>query len=201
MPPKYAARRPALEPKPSLCTDLRRLGFDTIVGADEVGRGAVAGPIVVATVEIYRAIPGVTDSKKLARHHRENLADKLHRTCKTLRLGIASNIEIDKLGVSRALSLAYERALADVNAHLVLTDHYDPPGQRCYIRATHGENLFYPVAAASIVAKTYRDQLMKVYSRFYPQYGWHQNAGYGTASHRQALVEFGVTPLHRQSFI
>lgn len=117
-----------------------------------------------------------------------------------IRFGQASCQEIDTLGMAAALRIAYERALQGVTADLVLTDHIKLPTNHRFIRATLGDSLFYPVAAASIIAKTYRDQLMRAYHAFYPEYGWESNVGYGTAFHFEALQQHGYSPLHRTSF-
>lgn len=191
----------AHEPKFSFLKELNKLGYQKIIGVDEVGRGALAGPVVVAAVEVTVSISGVDDSKKISRQGRVNLAHRLHSTCQTVRFGISSNEEIDTLGLSEALKKAYDRALALTEADIVLTDHFDPPNIKRYLRATRGESLFYPVAAASIVAKVYRDQLMRVYDRFFPDYRWSDNVGYATSFHRQAIAQNGPSPLHRKSFL
>lgn len=167
---------------------------------DEVGRGALAGPVVVAAVQIVAEVDGVTDSKQIPKCLHGPLADKLKNACSMVRFGQASNTEIDRLGISVALALAYERALNGLKADLVLTDHYNLPTNHRFIRATKGDSLFYTVAAASIIAKTYRDLLMSTYGRFFPVYSWAKNAGYGTKAHIDAIQQHGQTPLHRQSF-
>lgn len=155
---------------------------------------------MVTAVQVAAEVIGVADSKQIPKHSRTLLAHRLKNICPIIRFGQASNYEIDQLGISAALSLAYTRALAELDADLVLTDHYDLPTNHRFIRATKGDTLFYPVAAASIIAKTYRDQLMSAYGRFFPEYGWAQNAGYGTTTHFQAIGKFGHTSLHRVSF-
>lgn len=179
---------------------MRHQGYLTIIGVDEVGRGALAGPFVVAAVEITIHIPGVRDSKQIAKENRTDIARLLLQNSSFIRVGQASNNEIDTLGMTRALTLAYTRTLEGVNADLVLADHYSIPTNHRFLRATKGDSLFYPVAAASIVAKAYRDQLMSVYHHFFPGYNFASNVGYGTAEHRQAITEHGTTPLHRRSF-
>ncbi len=193
-------KRPPSPPDFSLLTELKKLGYQTIVGVDEVGRGALAGPVVVAAVEVSDFVDGVRDSKQVTKTARALLAEKLHRTSSRVCFGQASSTEIDQLGMTAALALAYARALKNVQADLVLTDHYSLPTKHKFIRATKGDSLFYPVAAASIVAKVYRDQLMAVYARFFPGYGWAHNAGYGTGSHQEMIKQLGLTSLHRRSF-
>lgn len=194
-------RFPPPTPDFSIIRDLKGLGYPRIIGVDEVGRGAVAGPVVVAAVEVSNYIDGITDSKHLSTERRWGLAQILHRDCDQIQFGSASNDEIDELGMGEALKLAYQRALSTVSADLVLTDHFNLPTEHRFIRATRGDSLFYPVAAASIVAKVYRDQLMCVYGRIFADYGWHHNAGYGTAFHLDVIRQIGPSPLHRKTFL
>lgn len=188
-------------PRPNfdLREDLFLAGYRKIIGVDEVGRGAIAGPLVVAAVEIYEFLPGVRDSKLLTKAKRSSVVNQIHRFSLTTRFGVVNHDEIDALGLTAAQKLAYERAIDNLDADLFLTDFVSLP-QRKYIKAVKGDQLFYPVAAASIVAKVYRDQLMSVYAEAWPNYGWQQNVGYGTTSHRQAIQNFGLSPLHRQTF-
>ncbi len=184
----------------SLLTELKKFGYRKIVGADEVGRGAIAGPIVVAVVEISDYFSGVTDSKLISKRERTRLAELLYPAV-TVSIGSSSNVEIDELGLGAAQRLAYSRALKGIEFDLILADHYNPPTSIAFIRATKGEKLFYPVAAASIIAKVYRDQLMSVYARFFPEFGWETNAGYATKYHLEQIRKIGKTILHRYSFI
>lgn len=180
---------------------LGKAGFKRIVGLDEVGRGSLAGPLVVAAVELTLEIADIDDSKRLNPSQRASLAAKIHRGAKQIRFGQVSNKEIDELGLTGAQRLAYQRSLELIDADLILTDNYYPPiASRC-LSAVRGDQLFYPVAAASIVAKVYRDQLMKLYDRFFPAYLWESNVGYATAQHLQALKMHGLSPLHRESFL
>lgn len=193
---------PKAAPKPNfgIGSDLQRAGFKKIIGLDEVGRGALAGPIVVAAVEINEFLPPVRDSKLLARPERALVAEQIHRAANLIRFGSVSHAEIDELGLTEALALAYERALADIDADLFLTDFVSLPNRQ-FVRAIKGDQLFYPVAAASIVAKVYRDQLMNVYHHAHPHFGWQTNVGYATNAHVQALRHHGPSALHRQSFL
>lgn len=183
-----------------MLNDLRALGYQKIVGLDEVGRGALAGPMIVAAVELPVAIPGVTDSKLLSRQQREELATQITRSAVQQQFGVVSNIEIDQLGLTAALQLAYARALEKVGADLYLTDYVRLPDKR-HMRAIKGDSLFYPVAAASVVAKVYRDNLMRQLHAEFEPYSWDQNVGYGTARHLDAIRKFGPTIYHRKSFL
>jgi len=187
------------QPDFNLVGQLRALGYQRIVGIDEVGRGAIAGPLVVAAVEINFKIVGVNDSKLILNPKRRTLAEQIHRQASQISFGLVSNAEIDRLGLSAAQRLAYDRALTNIKADLILTDNYPLLGGH-YCRAIKGDRLFYPTAAASIVAKVYRDQLMRVYHQFHPGYGWVTNVGYGTVEHRAALADMGRCSLHRLTF-
>lgn len=196
-------KKPALLPSTpdfSLVSDLKKFGYRKIIGVDEVGRGAIAGPIVVAAIEVNELVSGVTDSKLLSAKKRNLLATGLHRSS-LINFGSASSNEIDEFGLSEAQRLAYSRALNGLEFDLVLTDHYNPPTTKEFIRATKGEKLFYPVAAASIIAKVYRDQLMKVYAKIFPMFGWEQNVGYATKYHLAQIRKVGKTSIHRHSIV
>lgn len=195
-----------MKPNPSQAIKLLRslkkeFGYQKIVGIDEVGRGAIAGPLVVAAVELTDFIPDIKDSKQIIKHKREEIADLIHKSSNQISIGVVSADYIDNFGMSRALSLAYERALADIRADLVLTDNYRLDTKHKHIKVVKGDDLFYVTSAASIVAKVFRDQLMNVYHQMYPQYKWSNNSGYGTGEHFNSINRFGITLLHRKTFI
>lgn len=189
-------------PDPQLLKDLKDIyQFGRIVGLDEVGRGSLAGPIVVAAIEVNVVLPNVCDSKELSEKSRQELTPLLLINAAQVSLGIASNHEIDEFGIVEAQRLAYVRALKNVQSDLFLTDFVRLPIPGKNVRAVKGDSLFYSVAAASIIAKTYRDQLMRSYGAFFPAYSWNTNVGYGTLAHKRAIAEFGPTVLHRKSFL
>lgn len=188
------------KPRHQFVKEVQSLGYEKIIGIDEVGRGALSGPIIVAAVEIYEPVVGVNDSKLLSAKQRVLLANQITQNSKQLSFGQASNKEIDLLGLSAALELAYQRCLEHMIFDLALTDSYTLK-EMTHIKAIKGDQLFYPVAAASIVAKVFRDQLMSVYHHFHPKYSWQKNAGYGTLEHKEALETVGLTSLHRISFL
>ena len=191
--------KPRPSPRFELISALTKLGYQKIVGIDEVGRGALAGPLVVAAVDLPIKIPGITDSKLLSISARENLAQQIHQLARQICFGQASVEEIDMLGLTKATGLAYSRALESIQADLILTDFVRLPGRK-FISQPQGDRYFYPTAAASVVAKVYRDQLMRQQHQNYPHYGWLTNVGYGTPFHRQAIRQYHLTPLHRKSF-
>ncbi len=193
-------KKPQPRPNFELVLDLNSLGYQRIIGLDEVGRGALAGPLVVAAIELNIKILGVDDSKNLSSKKRELLAAKIKKNCKQISIGQVSSKEIDQLGLSKAQRLAYERALSQVNGDIFLTDYYSI-NNRPFIKAVKGDRLFYPVAAASIVAKVFRDKLMQNLSQEFSDYSWDKNVGYGTKKHLEVIKKIGLTPHHRKSFI
>lgn len=175
-----------------------------IVGIDEVGRGAWAGPMVVGAVLLGGAtIHGLTDSKKLTKRQRERLDTEIRQKALAIGLGWVSAKQIDTLGLSAALKLASRRALMHIrhgyeeiviDGTIALID--DPR-----VTLMKKADLLIPsVSAASIVAKVARDNYMKHLDKVFPGYKFTGHVGYGTAAHRAAIEMYGVTPLHRLSF-
>lgn len=176
-----------------------------IVGIDEVGRGAWAGPLCVAAVGLGGAeIDGLTDSKKLSVKRRERLAHQIKQTAPLVGIGWVSAANIDAIGMSAALKLAAQRALSqlkDESITQIIIDGtirlIDDPRVSTMKQA----DLLVPsVSAASIVAKVARDHYMAVVSQTFAAYGFERHVGYGTAAHQAALATHGSTPLHRMSF-
>ncbi|PPT09334.1 Ribonuclease HII [Geitlerinema sp. FC II] len=185
-------------------------GSHPIAGVDEVGRGALFGPVVAAAVllspegAIALQHLGVTDSKKLTAKRRETLRDRIADIALDGRIGVATVEEIDRLNILQATLLAMKRAIEQLTPTptLCLIDGNRPvPGlavpQRTVIGGDRHE---IAIAAASIVAKVWRDAEIVRLAADYPEYDLAKNKGYGTAKHRQALREFGVSPQHRRSF-
>jgi len=176
-----------------------------IAGVDEVGRGPLAGPVVTAAVVLPVSfdLPGLTDSKKMTAKKREILDIAIKEQAIAWSLGEASTEEIDQLNILHATMLAMQRAVADLSVDVdkVLVDGNRAPDFGIAAEAIIGGDGLEPcISAASIVAKVSRDRLMAAYAQSFPQYGFERNSGYPTKQHRQALVEFGVTPIHRRSF-
>ncbi|ASP20330.1 ribonuclease HII [Antarctobacter heliothermus] len=180
-------------------------GFTRVAGVDEVGRGPLAGPVVAAAVILTReAIPdGLNDSKKLSAKRRDHL-EPLLRQSALIGLGVASVEEIDDINILQASLLAMRRAVADLSIepdHLLIDGNRLPTGLPCPATPVVGGDGVSPsIAAASIVAKNWRDNVMKEAAVRFPGYGWETNAGYPTKCHKSALRDLGVTPLHRRSF-
>lgn len=196
------ARSPAPRPSFPFLLQLKISSGERIIGIDEVGRGALAGPLVIAAVELNYFIKGVRDSKQVSsRLERRELADLIRQKSHQLKIVQIDNQQIDRFGLATALKDGYQEVLSGLAADLVLTDNYPLSGTQSFIRSIKGDQLFYPVAAASIVAKVFRDQLMMSYHQFLPHYGWQANVGYGTKAHRQAIDRYGKSSLHRLSFL
>ncbi len=187
---------------------------DTIIGLDEVGRGCLAGPVVAAAVQlppveprskIARGLARLNDSKLVPVKEREELA-RLIQDISQYAIGEASVEEIDELNILQASLLAMKRArtaLKAVPRAVLLIDGNMPiPGvSDPQIMVVKGDSQSASIAAASIVAKVYRDALMARISVFFPDYLWHQNKGYRSRAHWAAIDSFGVTPWHRKAFI
>jgi ribonuclease HII len=180
-------------------------GWHVIAGVDEAGRGPLAGPVVAAAVVLDPDdIPdGLNDSKKLSAQRRDMLAAVIRKKA-DVGVGLASVAEIDQINILQASHLAMRRALADLPANPdgALIDGHRLPNEMDLpaLAVVKGDARSLSIAAASIIAKTVRDKIMWDLHQIFPDYGWDRNAGYPTAAHRQALLEFGITPHHRRSF-
>jgi len=175
-----------------------------ICGIDEAGRGPLAGPVVAAAVILNRQdFPrGLNDSKKLSEKRREELYEELLETA-DVGVGLADVEEIDRLNILQASLLAMSRAFdaLPTKADFALIDGIHAPTLKCRtacIKGGDGKSL--SIAAASIVAKVARDRYMRALAMDYPEYGWQQNKGYGSAQHLTALRIYGPTPHHRKTF-
>ena len=175
-------------------------------GCDEVGRGCLAGPVVAAAVILPKNYSHklLTDSKKLTKKNREILEIEIKRDAISWAVEEASMEEIDKINILNASFLAMHRAIKNLNQEpeLLLIDGnrfnpYKEIQHECIIK---GDSKYLSIAAASILAKVYRDRLMESFAKKHPHYQWETNAGYPTKKHREAIKEFGITDLHRKSF-
>ena len=184
---------------------LRAQGFARIAGADEAGRGALAGPLVAAAVILPEPfdLDGVNDSKVLTKLQRERVYERIVAEAVAVSVCRATPSRIDRRGLHKSNKFLLRRVLRElpVPPDFVITDGW-PVG---YIPLPHlaikkGDAVTASVAAASIVAKVTRDRIMDRYHRRFPQFGFDHNRGYGTRSHWRALEQFGPTPIHRRSF-
>lgn len=176
-----------------------------VCGVDEVGRGPLAGPVVAAAVILNPdKIPvGLNDSKKLSEKKRQALYERILGEALAVSIAQASVEEIDDINILQASLLAMRRAVEGLSApaRCALVDGNKDPGLRVPTRTlVKGDGRSLSIAAASIVAKVFRDDLMKKLGEEYPEYGWAQNAGYGVRAHLAALKLVGATPHHRRSF-
>lgn len=187
-------------------TECRGKGYRLIAGADEAGRGPLAGPVVAACVILPEGtlISGVNDSKKLSEERREELYEKIIAAALAYATGIVEQDVIDRINILNATRLAFQKAVErmEIRPDYLYTDYIDRLDVACpWTPVKQGDAKIYCVAAASIVAKVTRDRIMREYDKVYPAYGFAQHKGYGTRRHMDALVAYGPTPLHRQSFL
>lgn len=196
-----------------------------LAGMDEVGRGALAGPVCVGAVVVVDAFrpvpPGLTDSKLLAPAVRARMSDEVKQWADAWGIGLASAREIDAVGLIGALRLAGERALEEIESafgavELVLLDGnhnwlappqdegmlhlFDEPTPRRVVTHVKADISCATVAGASVIAKCFRDNLMVELAAQHPGYAWESNKGYGSAAHREAIERLGISPIHRRSW-
>ena len=181
-------------------------GLTLLCGVDEAGRGPLAGPVCAAAVRLPRGlvIDGLNDSKKLTEKKREALFDEICEKAETFGIAFAAVEEIEELNILGATMLAMNRAIAQITPppELALIDGNRNRGievlSRCIVK---GDARCADIAAASILAKVTRDRYMLLLAEEYPQYGFEQHKGYGTAAHYAALRAYGPSPVHRPSFL
>lgn len=182
---------------------------NNIIGVDEVGRGALCGPVVSCSVLLKKEIlqfdlvNQINDSKKISEKKRKTLSNFIKKNS-TFYFGIASNLEIDEINILQATILSMKRSLKNFCNHKNKTKI---DGQKTF---HHNNNTFFikkgdqksiSIASASILAKTFRDKLICNYGNEYPEYDLCSNKGYGTKKHFKAIQHFGITPIHRKSFL
>ena len=175
-------------------------------GCDEAGRGCLAGPVVAAAVILDKDkdYPELNDSKQLTEKKRMLLRDLVMQEALSYGVGVVSPQEIDKINILNASFLAMHRALDQLKLQpeLLLIDgnRFNPYKKVKHVCIVGGDAKYQSIAAASILAKTTRDLMMKEYDEQYPQYNWKKNKGYPTLEHKQAIADYGTTPLHRMTF-
>ena len=175
-------------------------------GCDEAGRGCLAGPVFAAAVILPQDFQNdlLNDSKQLSEKHRYELREIIQREAVAWAVGIVSNEEIDKINILRASILAMHRAVAQLKIrpqHLLIDgNRFSPYEDIPHTTVVKGDATYMSIAAASILAKTYRDDFMLKIHEEYPQYHWDKNKGYPAPIHREAIRQFGTTPYHRLTF-
>ncbi len=211
-----ASQQPDGAASPGLAHEwaLAARGYLAVAGVDEVGRGAWAGPLVAAAVilpapsgpddaALRTRLAGVRDSKTLAAAQRERLAPLIALVARGIGIGRVEPDELDRIGLGAANRLAWTRAIAALSPapdYLLLDAFRLPTATLPQTPLVRGESSSLSIAAASIVAKVHRDQLMRDLDARYPRYGFARHKGYGTAAHHAALRAHGTTPAHRHSF-
>ena len=185
---------------------VRSEGYEVICGVDEAGRGPLAGPVCAAAVILPMGleIPGLTDSKKLTDKKRRELFPVIKEQAVAYGIGLASHEEIDEMNILQATYLAMERAMAQlaVKPDIALIDGNRAKDFGLPVRTVvKGDSLSMNIAAASILAKVTRDDLMLELAQKYPEYGFEVHKGYGTKAHYEALRAHGASSIHRKTFL
>lgn len=187
-------------------TELFDLGYSAVCGIDEAGRGPLAGPVCAAAVILPRnlEIPGLDDSKKLSDKRRRELFPMIKEQAVAYGIGFADHREIDEINILQATFLAMKRALAAMEKapDFALIDGNRKTEFGLPVKAVvKGDSLSANIAAASVLAKVSRDDLMEAMAKEYPQYGFEIHKGYGTKMHYEALRTYGPCPIHRMTFL
>ena len=188
-------------------TSFKNKGYQQIVGIDEAGRGPLAGPVVAVAVNWNKdtIIEGVTDSKKISEKKRLILFEKIKQEALDIGIGIVYEDKIDEINILQVSFLAMRQSVDQlfirpehilIDGNRFVTSETMPP-HTCVIK---GDGKYSSIAAASILAKTHRDEYMKRVAMDFPGYGWEKNAGYPTVKHKEAVKSMGATNLHRLSF-
>ena len=183
----------------------KKLNYQFVAGIDEVGRGPLAGPVVAAAVILPEdfILLGVNDSKKLSASKREVLSQSIEKEALSIGIGVVDHLTIDKINIYQATKLAMTQAIKQlsIKPDFLLIDAMkldSPIPQENLIK---GDARSISIAAASIIAKVYRDNLMKEFGQMnYPGYGFESNAGYGTKEHLEGIQKLGICPIHRKTF-
>ncbi len=175
-------------------------------GCDEAGRGCLAGPVFAAAVILPQDFenPLLNDSKQLTERQRYELRPIIQQQALAWAVGVVDNVEIDRINILKASILAMHKALDDLKRRpefiLVDGNRFYPYRDIPHTTVIKGDGKYLSIAAASVLAKTCRDDFMNRIAQEYPQYGWLENKGYPTAAHREAIREYGTTPYHRMTF-
>jgi ribonuclease HII len=176
-------------------------------GCDEAGRGCLAGAVFAAAVILHPDFycGELNDSKQLSEKKRRALLPVIEHNAVSWAIGVASPEEIDKLNILKASFVAMHRAIEQLNVkpeHLLIDgNRFTPYPGISHTTVVKGDGKYLSIAAASVLAKTYRDDYMKLLAEEYPVFQWAKNKGYPTPEHRNAIREYGITPFHRKSFM
>lgn len=186
-------------------------GFVNVVGIDEAGRGPLAGPVVAGAVIIHnveQVVPSVRDSKKMTEKQRNVAFEKITDLSSAWGVGIVDNIFIDEKGIQLAVKTAMIKAIDQIKLKYPSINYLIVDGKNVstiegykMMKITKGDLNHYSIAAGSVLAKVTRDRIMKEYSIKYPEYGFDKHVGYGTKKHIELLRNYGLTSIHRKTFI
>lgn len=187
--------------------ELWKKGFRFVCGVDEVGRGCFAGPVVAGAVVFppnCDLLEGVADSKLLKPRQREKLTEKIKKVALVWAIGEVGVSKINKYGIGKATQMAFRKAIKNLekNPDFVLIDAFyiKHLNRKKQSAVKNGDKICASISAASIIAKVYRDKLMKNLHKKYPKYGFAKHKGYGTKFHQQAIKKHGLSRIHRKSF-
>jgi len=175
-------------------------------GCDEAGRGCLAGPVVASAVILPKKFkhPVLNDSKKLTARQRTSLRDEIISSAISWKVAFVDNNEIDEMNILRAsikaMHIAIENLEKEPQFLLIDGNRFYPYKNIEYKTIIKGDSLYFSIAAASVLAKTFRDEFMEKIHLEFPEYGWNRNKGYPTSAHREAILKYGITPYHRKSF-
>jgi ribonuclease HII len=178
----------------------------TEAGCDEAGRGCLAGPVVAAAVILPKNFKHsvLNDSKKLSQKKRALLKDEIMNSAVAWKVAFVDNKEIDEMNILRAsikaMHIAIEGLEKEPQFLLIDGNRFYPFKNIKFRTIIKGDGLFFSIAAASVLAKTFRDEFMEKIHEEFPEYGWDKNKGYPTSFHREAIIKYGITPYHRKTF-
>ncbi len=180
-------------------------GFSTVAGIDEAGRGPLAGPVVSAAVVLPADYtnPLINDSKRLTPKKRAFLYEQIYDNAVTIGIGIVDAVEIDRINILQATLMAMAMAVQNLSPradYLLIDGNFGIPVPVDQQPIVKGDSLSISIAAASIIAKVTRDRMMAQYHLDYPEYGFASHKGYPTKAHREAVLKYGPTPIHRTTF-
>ncbi|MDI6804191.1 MAG: ribonuclease HII [Bacteroidota bacterium] len=185
--------------------ELWQTGKRFVAGVDEAGRGPLAGPVVAAAVVFPRelVIDGIKDSKTLSEKKRTDLFEQIHLKALSIGVGIVDHALIDEINVLNATFKAMHKAIGELEPapeHLLVDGPYFVELNIPALKIVDGDSKCFTIAAASIIAKVIRDNMMIEYDKLYPQYGFAKHKGYGTEEHIEAIRKYGFCEIHRKSF-
>ncbi|MDN6899765.1 ribonuclease HII [Oenococcus sicerae] len=184
--------------------ELKEKGYQVIAGIDEVGRGCIAGPVIACACILPKNfnVAETYDSKQLTKYQRHLAEEKIRQQAVAFAFGEISSVEIDHLNIYEASRKAMKNAVLQLarQADVLLVDAMQIDLDIKQLKLIHGDQLSVSISAASILAKEHRDRIMIKMAKKYPEYGFERNVGYFTRESREALLKYGITPIHRKSF-